>query len=509
MSAYFQTNFAPTQITGLQLWLDASDDSTVVRLPLGTSTVDAWIDKSGKGNNATTIWAEPPYIEDSAVIFEAGKQTVMNLPDNTIPSGNSAYSVFVVLTPNDPSTTDVFLFSGESAHNRANGFYYKAGMSYTNYWYANDVGVGSAIIGTRTLVEFIYTRDVARYAYNNGGIPNVQQSSGRNSGVDNNTIGGELARNLFASCSIHEILIFGTDISTSSRIQIEGYLAWKWALAATLPPDHPYREHGVNLITNPTTPLTTSYSIWWQQTGLPHAVSRLTPILTLTPFFTPPVLPGLALWYDAADTAAVVASGGVVTQWKDKGSSGYHLTGYNAPTTTTYNGRQVILLNGGPYLQNTVFTNTGPYCVFFFMKASTLGGPAWLTVLDNVSPLRPFVGGDGVHRYAFRYGGTFTTAAEIWSLQYSASDLTTFAVNGTDVKGVLTTLGVGIGHTNGIRVGLAGNNTAPFQGIVGEIIYYTGTLTGAQIQTVEGYLAWKWGTAAALPPSHPFKLRKP
>ncbi len=55
------------------------------------------------------------------------------------------------------------------------------------------------------------------------------------------------------------------------------------------------------------------------------------------------------------------------------------------------------------------------------------------------------------------------------------------------------------------------NQTAVFlTASINEIIVYQNTrLTTQQRQTVEGYLAWKWGSVAALPASHPYKNNPP
>jgi hypothetical protein len=40
---------------------------------------------------------------------------------------------------------------------------------------------------------------------------------------------------------VGEMIICGTALSTDDRQKLEGYLAWKWGLAANLPADHPYK----------------------------------------------------------------------------------------------------------------------------------------------------------------------------------------------------------------------------------------------------------------------------
>jgi hypothetical protein len=46
-------------------------------------------------------------------------------------------------------------------------------------------------------------------------------------------------------------------------------------------------------------------------------------------------------------------------------------------------------------------------------------------------------------------------------------------------------------------------------GSVNEILVYLGSMTSTQRQTVEGYLAWKWGLQASLPGTHPYSSAAP
>ncbi len=47
----------------------------------------------------------------------------------------------------------------------------------------------------------------------------------------------------FLDCDAYfaEILVFNSQITTTQRQQIEGYLAWKWGLVSSLPSTHPYK----------------------------------------------------------------------------------------------------------------------------------------------------------------------------------------------------------------------------------------------------------------------------
>jgi len=135
----------------------------------------------------------------------------------------------------------------------------------------------------------------------------------------------------------------------------------------------------------------------------------------------------------------------------------------------------------------------------------------WHTFSDNVSGLRPYVGVQYEtpnKRTAFRYGGTATTNVEIRTLTFSSSDNTVFNVNGTDVRGAAVGYG-GIGFTNGVRLGYAGNNTAYLNGWIGEYFIYNTELGSTQYKQIEGYLAWKWGLQASLPAGHPYLAASP
>jgi hypothetical protein len=86
-------------------------------------------------------------------------------------------------------------------------------------------------------------------------------------------------------------------------------------------------------------------------------------------------------------------------------------------------------------------------------------------------------------------------------------NLTTIGLNGTRAPssfntGLLTNFNI---TSYGIGTNTNTADVHSFVGLIGEIINYTENLTTAQIQQVEGYLAWKWGLQANLPVGHLFK----
>ena len=72
-------------------------------------------------------------------------------------------------------------------------------------------------------------------------------------------------------------------------------------------------------------------------------------------FFTPLMIPSLALWFDAADPGTITQSGGTVSEWRDKSSNAYSVFQPNASYRPTYgtnllNGLPGVQLSGSRYL---------------------------------------------------------------------------------------------------------------------------------------------------------------
>jgi hypothetical protein len=80
------SGFSPKQIAGLEMWLDASDSSTIT---LNSTTVSEWRDKSGKGNTFTQVTAanQPTFVASSRNGLSA-----INFPNIAQMNGPSGFS---------------------------------------------------------------------------------------------------------------------------------------------------------------------------------------------------------------------------------------------------------------------------------------------------------------------------------------------------------------------------------------------------------------------------------
>jgi hypothetical protein len=63
---------------------------------------------------------------------------------------------------------------------------------------------------------------------------------------------------------IYEVIVYNTAVSITERQLIEGYMAWKWGLQASLPSNHPYYasspQHDILITTGPSQPTGLSVS---------------------------------------------------------------------------------------------------------------------------------------------------------------------------------------------------------------------------------------------------------
>jgi hypothetical protein len=164
--------------TTLTTWLGAS-----------TAYVSKWWDQSSLGNHATqTTNANQPTFNATGkyLQFAAASSQFFNLPDGTVPSGNSTYTVTVKHgTITNTGTTGAnsggVLGSGTASTNSINAFSIGTASTsnYSNYWWSNDFGNKGTYAANNT-VTWKYD-GTNRYLYTNGALTTSAASRGRKS----------------------------------------------------------------------------------------------------------------------------------------------------------------------------------------------------------------------------------------------------------------------------------------------------------------------------------------
>ena len=237
--------------------------------------------------------------------------------------------------------------------------------------------------------------------------------------------------------------------------------------------------------------------------------------------FLPTQISSCTLWLDGADpnaTGVPPASGSTVSTWRDKSSTANNFTGSATYTLdSVYNkyglsfdgtNNYFIQANGSLYS----ITNTS-YCIFTVHRFTTNGSPivayeVYRTYVPNPGSFFRQVNGAVQWITDLDPAGyiTVTASGAANSGIGCINSLTTTTVNaylngtsvGSAAKGSSTNFTFAIGESQ------AGNNER-LVGVIFEMIIYNTTLTTAQRQQVEGYLAQKWGLQTSLPSDHPYR----
>lgn len=246
----FSTVFTPKSLTGLQLWLDAVD---LTSLSYSGSNVTAWADKSGNGNNATAT-GSPTLVQNSINGVQSIATDNGNYFNGSISITGTSFTCFAVATTSSPMP---LTGSDQRLVSLANG-------TNTDY---GETGGAIALFnqsGTNTIATYrVYTTRASNPIIQNTPFLAVGQNDGTNAYLWFNGSAGTLPSSESSGTfeitkygignqanptyenwigNIGEIIIFNTALTTSQRQQVEGYLAWKWGLQNNLPDTHAYKK---------------------------------------------------------------------------------------------------------------------------------------------------------------------------------------------------------------------------------------------------------------------------
>jgi hypothetical protein len=505
--------FQPSDISGLALWLDGADRTSMT---FSGSTISQWNDKSANGYNATVASAAPGGTSTyTATATFSTNPLGVYFPDKytayktSYPANPQSETAFIVARTPSPSETNNMVVGGpQGARSMCYGYNPLTSCAYLNnelVWLCNT-GAGTYTSNTTALVTGLISPN------GGGSSPTIAINGGAMSAPTPTTfsnvhtvIGADTSLqgngNIYYYIGyIMEIIFYNSVLTTSQIKQVESYLAQKWNISSTLVSGHPGRF-------------------------LPSYTSMFTP-KTLAP----------ALWLDAADASTITLSSGSVTAWADKSGTGYTaslFTGDGGTLTTSTTNGITSVYSSYPRMRIQNFTWNNTFTHFIVAKASLYID----TGLSDVSS-----GGDYTNQYYYISTGNWALYSINKTLYGSDSRyiVTTPTYYQNPIPGVADTwvilcIGCNLGSTlshytlNGVsgvpylsNTGSvsAGSNTGylTIGGLsyisygaknMGEILHYNKSLSVNERQQVEGYLAWKWGTQGSLPSTHPYKKFQP
>jgi hypothetical protein len=238
-----KVNWTPSLIS-TALWLDAADASTVTTV---SGAVSQWNDKSGNERNATqaTSNRRPAYTSSGL-----NGKNVLTFADDFLSNasvnwGDSASSVFIVSAATGAGTFRNIIATGTGLTNQ-----WGYGITNANAYAIFQIAVGSqAFSVTPSITDILCFTSAGRVSTSvsatlttNGTLNGTQTRSG--AGLTSTAgiiIGSNNSVSEPFTGFIGEVVLVPEIVSTSTRQQMEGYLAHKWGLTANLPADHPYK----------------------------------------------------------------------------------------------------------------------------------------------------------------------------------------------------------------------------------------------------------------------------
>jgi hypothetical protein len=503
--------FQPTQVSGCTVWLDGADPNGNGTIPSNGSSVSSWVDKSSNGMTVSAASSLPTY----STAIQNGLGAVTYNGTQNLTTGNVLASKFA------GNTVNLTLFCVFSFSNTVTGSTYASPFCWAN---AGDVpriclsagnnadgvmmDVGSNVIGRTTFSVPPPTFDNTFYfiSYFKNGVNTQLNLNGSNRATTNNQATTQFGSSSFAfnvgngyansayfmRGNVGEILFYNSTLSSQNFQLVEGYLAWKWGLQASLPSTHPYKN----------TPV---YSL--QPFPLVPRIAAAT-----NRYFNPNSIPGSALWLDAADVSQFTVSGSTITAATDKSSSPKTITITN---TVAYTRSQAIIFTDSNGRFTVATMPAAPYD-YIFVGTANSSSATWRSMLrtGSLPGTHPFLLQSGTNNagmwdsVGFQQFGSLTQSPIEKAMFFGsmASNRTiTASKNGT----ISLTAASPAGNESVITT--VGNNSVGLQpyGQLHELIIYSTTVSLFQRQQLEGYLAWKWGLQGSLPLTHPFKFFPP
>lgn len=478
-------------ISGLQLWLDASDTGTFT---LNGSSVTAITDKT-----STNTFTPSSVTYNSVLkgfVFTRGSSTSIS---TTYSSCLTTETFFLVISVSSTDNTNVFLQA--PTHNRQLYIYSNHfELSARQIGYILATGNLNWSLNTLYLVSFQYNASTSTvYQFGNvigtGGGSSFTTAGGTTTFGDGGLDG-----------TIYEYLGFpNVVLSDADRVKVEGYLVWKWRLsAASLPTGHPYR---IVPYVGPS----------------PQLSFKVLPIT-----YDPTSIGGLQLWLDASDSSTFQLSGSNVTSWADKSSNHFSATGLSNTgvfSSNGFNSLPTVLITTSNTMTVNVSAGTFPTGMTFFVMFRGSRSTSWNCILSRCSaggvtaPFGYLDQSDGKSSFNIgngttegnSYGGmpeiAIIGSPSLWSCTITPGGTNVWAnyVNGTFYMNV--NVGATYGDTaTSLTIGRW--NNATMVGAISEIIFYNRIFSVAERQRIEGYLMWKWNLGASLPTNNVYRYMR-
>ena len=239
--------FLPTSIANIQMWMDGADPAGTGVIPSNGSVLSSWADKSGKSYNASGV-NSPTVVTNAVNSKSVVSYNGSNYSFSTIAAGvfSTAMIIFFVykvngaVTYTTPVTRGVF--TNGSPIDQYNNTRFLGGNSYNGYTSAYS---HASATSTSLFTQIIQQSPSTSYnEYVNGSTSSSLSVTGFSASDTASYvyIGTRDNKGTTFNGYMCELIVYNQMIGLTAQQKIEGYLAWKWGIQASLPAGHPYKS---------------------------------------------------------------------------------------------------------------------------------------------------------------------------------------------------------------------------------------------------------------------------
>lgn len=183
-----------------------------------TGYITTWYDQSPVGNHATqVVQASQPIIDFANNRVDFKTSAWFDLPNGTIPSGNSNYTMTFKNNTIGAGQSAIIHSGTQGTQNFVNAIEINGG-GYLNFWWANDIGGGAYSIGATFTAK--YNNTIGRTMYLNGTQSNSDTQTTRASTTINNFIAKD-PRGYYLNGELYYVCLFNTALSDADRSIVE------------------------------------------------------------------------------------------------------------------------------------------------------------------------------------------------------------------------------------------------------------------------------------------------
>ena len=246
------------------------------------------------------------------------------------------------------------------------------------------------------------------------------------------------------------------------------------------------------------------------------AVASSTAAVVASTPFVPTSITGCQLWLDAGDNSNFTfSSGSAISTWNDKSGKGNHMTQSTVAYQPTWvannlNGRGAVNTGSLGWMQNTVIVLPTTYSIFA-VAYTTVTTYARMISADDKLFFGSVYGNNSDFAGAGVWNDTAANSPSLLVTSWCIKDVTnTGAILTPYWNGTAQTSKVGTNvSVTGLYISTASTPAQSWNGCIAEVLIYSSVLSANDRQSVEGYLAWKWGLQSNLPVGHTYKAAAP